>query len=65
METELLLSDLNKAYIDVNEAVKKAKRATLLYEVFMSDLEYQTGKETVVENIDAYFDALVSTHEKN
>ncbi len=65
MSQEAILENLNMAYADVEQAVSRAKRASLLYEVFMSDAEHKIGKSKVVDDIDDYFNALMTNEKAN
>ena len=65
MSQEVVLENLNTAYAGTEQALIKAKRAALEYEVFMSNRNHQIGDSVVVEDIDAYFSNLIRDEENS
>jgi hypothetical protein len=60
MTNTTVLKKLQDSYTEVSEAVSKANRTLLEYEVFMSDVEHEMGKSIEVQNIDNYFSDLLT-----
>jgi hypothetical protein len=58
-------SSMQSAILNMEEVLKKAKKAAFEYEVFLSDQEYKQGKGIVIDDIEKYFEDLISKNENS